>query len=233
MSPGSTKEEYDAFYSEKEFFHYPAKVDTAFFRSIFDKYGIRQGETLLDVGCGDGVRTARMQALGVQATGLDYSMTGLRKAKNYGLQHWVKGDANRMPFAKSVFDAVISLGCSLLNTDSVQGITDAIQEMLRVVRPGRWVFAVTTTNYSRQSDSVWYNLGRAQLEEAARRTDSANTAIHYTAPGIASKFPGLLFHPLINFIFKYIPGYTRTVVIACQAHTRPGYDHLNHVRSQR
>lgn len=60
--------------------------------------------SILDVGCGAGVVTAELRALGKEAVGLDFAATPLQQMSAPRVQ----GDATRLPFAPRSFDAVVA-----------------------------------------------------------------------------------------------------------------------------
>ncbi|WP_172329983.1 class I SAM-dependent methyltransferase [Mangrovicoccus sp. HB161399] len=73
---------------------------------IFAALAPRPGEAILDLGCGDGVLTARLAGAGAVATGLepDPSMAAAARAKGLAV---LEQDA-RQPFGEAAFDAVFS-----------------------------------------------------------------------------------------------------------------------------
>jgi arsenite methyltransferase len=102
--------------------------------------GIRPGSRVLDVASGEG-STARLLAgeLEARVTGLEYGKGAVRRARELaelvGIGDrvvFVRGDAERLPFASSSFDAVIC-ECSLCLFPAKEA---AAAEMARVLRPG-------------------------------------------------------------------------------------------------
>ena len=90
---------------------------------------------VLDVGCGTGLLTTRIDTELRDATvvGCDFSLGMLEQAAGRS-RHvgWVQGDAMRLPFVGAVFDAIVS-------TESFHWYPDqpaALREFLRVLRPG-------------------------------------------------------------------------------------------------
>jgi ubiquinone/menaquinone biosynthesis C-methylase UbiE len=96
----------------------------------------------LDVGCGTGLLTARMQRELTlsRAVGCDFSRGMLRQAgrKSPGLP-WIQGDAMRLPFRDESFGAVVS-------TEAFHWFPDqdaALSEFFRVLAPkGRLLVAL-------------------------------------------------------------------------------------------
>ncbi len=64
------------------------------------------GERILDLGCGDGTLTARLQALGVEVLGVDSSAEQVAAARARGLSAEIM-DGHALPFQQE-FDAVFS-----------------------------------------------------------------------------------------------------------------------------
>jgi demethylmenaquinone methyltransferase / 2-methoxy-6-polyprenyl-1,4-benzoquinol methylase len=100
-------------------------------RSALD---LRAGDRVLDLAAGTATSSAALARSGASVVGCDFSLGMLQVGARAGHRgvSLVAGDALRLPFADASFDAVtISFG--LRNTaDRVV----ALQEMLRVTRPG-------------------------------------------------------------------------------------------------
>ncbi len=89
---------------------------------------MREGESLLDAGCGEGHHTeAIRRAYGVEACGVDISVPAIElAAKRYSECQWVVANADRfLPYADASFDAVTSITARL-----------SVDEFHRVLVPG-------------------------------------------------------------------------------------------------
>ena len=102
---------------------------------------VRQGERLLDAGCGEGRHCFGALERGAHVVGLDLDATALRAAAG-GLRRradeigrlgaMLRGDTFALPFADASFDKVI---CSEV-MEHVHDYTGAARELARVLRPG-------------------------------------------------------------------------------------------------
>ncbi len=94
---------------------------------------LRPGERILDLAAGTGTSSAPFADRGAQTVPCDFSLgmlkVGRRRRPDLA---FVAGDAMRLPFADAAFDAVtISFGLR-----NVADVPAALQELLRVTRPG-------------------------------------------------------------------------------------------------
>jgi ubiquinone/menaquinone biosynthesis C-methylase UbiE len=114
---------------------------------IADLLEPRQGETILDAGCGTGVFTIDFLTAGARVIGLDISVPmlcfALKKASGYPLS-LVRGDIQHLPFKDNYFDKVASI-------TALEFVADAkrvVDELFRVVRPGGLVVVATLNSLS-------------------------------------------------------------------------------------
>jgi ubiquinone/menaquinone biosynthesis C-methylase UbiE len=110
------------------------------YRPIFELLAAREGETMLDIGCGTG---GAVRALAPQVgssgcvVGIDYSTTMLAEAEqraaglNLPIEYRL-ADAQALPFEDNTFDGCYATGVFEILPDPRQ----ALAEMVRVTRPG-------------------------------------------------------------------------------------------------
>jgi ubiquinone/menaquinone biosynthesis C-methylase UbiE len=108
-----------------------------------------QGQRVLEVGCGTGNISLTLAQRGAAVVGLDRSGPMLAraqgKARGEGLAiTWVKGLASRLPFAEESFDGVICV----LALDFMADREGALQEMVRVLRPGGFLSVAVLNRFS-------------------------------------------------------------------------------------
>jgi SAM-dependent methyltransferase len=104
---------------------------------IVRQVGIRPGEDVLDVACGNGNTTIPAAQAGGRVTGVDLTpellQAGRVAAAAAGVQiDWREGDAEALPFEDAQFDVVLSsFGCMFAPRHEV-----VAAEIARVLRPG-------------------------------------------------------------------------------------------------
>ncbi len=94
----------------------------------------------LDVGCGHGYSTRPIAKLGAKMTGIDISRclideAGMREKQTPLGIRYLTGDANNLPFQDSSFDFSTAF-FSLMDLPDAE---IAIQEVVRVLKPGRFL----------------------------------------------------------------------------------------------
>jgi ubiquinone/menaquinone biosynthesis C-methylase UbiE len=119
----------------------------------------RQGERILDAGCGTGVFTLDVLAVRAQVVGLELSLPMLlragRKLEGH-LFHMVRGDMRRLPFDDNAFDKTVSVTAIEFIVDA----TAAIGELFRVTKPGGCIVVATLNSLS-----PWAGRRKAQATE--------------------------------------------------------------------
>lgn len=104
-------------------------------RALIDMYGLKDGDKVLDVGCGKAHLLYEMTRLlpGLQVTGFDISQHGLADAKDEIRPHLFRYRAqDAYPFGDDHFDLVISLGC--FHNLRIFELQSALREIERVGR---------------------------------------------------------------------------------------------------
>ena len=98
---------------------------------VLEWLAAQPGEHILDLGCGDGQLTQRIAATGAIVTGLDNSPQMAAAARKLGIAV-EEGNAEKMPFASSSFDAVFSNAA----LHWVREQDAMLAEVRRVLKPG-------------------------------------------------------------------------------------------------
>lgn len=98
-------------------------------------------ETLLDIGCGDGLLLSLLKEKGVAAKGIDISEEGVAKSRAKGLDVAVYDADGPVPFSDNAFDVVILLDV----LEHLYAPEELLKEAARVSK--RWVI-VGVPNFS-------------------------------------------------------------------------------------
>lgn len=105
-------------------------------RDLMELISPRQGEKLLDVGCGTGAFARKLSLQGVEVCGVDISpgMVAVAKEKAAGLSDlsFIESPADSLPFEPEVFDRVVTVAAYHHFHDPGK----SGEEMYRVLRPG-------------------------------------------------------------------------------------------------
>jgi ubiquinone/menaquinone biosynthesis C-methylase UbiE len=116
-------------------------------------YNGAAGLDVLDLGCGQGIDVCEFARVGARVTGIDLTPRhielALEHVEEFGVEATLlEGDVERLPFADSSFDRVVSNGV-LHHTPDIEA---ALREARRVLRPGG---SFTVILYNRNSWHYW------------------------------------------------------------------------------
>ncbi|MBV9485764.1 MAG: class I SAM-dependent methyltransferase [Frankiaceae bacterium] len=108
---------------------------------------VHRGDRVLDLAAGTGASSVPIEALGARPVACDFSLGMLSVGRDRHRQlNFVAGDALRLPFSDSAFDAVtISFGLR-----NVADVDVALREMARVTRSGGRLVILETSAPLRQ-----------------------------------------------------------------------------------
>lgn len=114
---------------------------------ILDLLKPKQGEVILDGGCGTGVFTLDILSIGSQVIGLDISLPMLihagKKLKGYPFQTVLGGMLN-LPFRENSFDKVVSVTA----LEFIENAKGAVRELFRVTQKGGCIVVATLNSLS-------------------------------------------------------------------------------------
>lgn len=121
-------------------------------RRLFEVMGDLEGLSVLDAGCGEGRFCRMMRERGAEAVGVDMTGPLIREARERDSDgRYVRGNAEVLPFADGVFDAVVSYLVLL----DVGDYRSAIREAARVLKPGGRLFYVNLQAYCTCTPNGW------------------------------------------------------------------------------
>lgn len=154
------------------------------------------GMDILDVGCGTGLYTAELAAVGTTVTGVDISPEMLaiarERTKQFGQRvTFCQADAIRLPFPADRFDMVISVTA----LEFFQDPRACLAEMYRVVRPGGWMVAATLGRWSLWSLQRRLKARRQETVFTHTRFYSIRDLTRLLAPHRITRWRGGIFVP--------------------------------------
>ena len=210
------KDYYNDFYRKSDFHHYPEFVNNAYIGALLHRFGIGEGSSILDVGCGTGVQLSVLHRLGMMPVGLELSIAGLRSARGRVPDaRLVNGDAFQLPFSGDQFDAVCSFGSVLNYTEDA--VTSAIlNEMLRVTVAGGWLIIVTMSDHSGKEKGGYRQRTNAELHDILASIPAMKYEFIRTTPRLSASHPLVAFHPMYSAALRLAYGYKRTIILAFQ-----------------
>ena len=108
----------------------------------------KPGQTLLDVGCGDGGLVENLRDSKnpnrIEAVGIDIALRPSQKKKEYFSQR----DMRQTGFADQIFDKIIAVMGPFYYPEPPVFRSQGLQEMLRVLKPGGKILFVGFTGYA-------------------------------------------------------------------------------------
>ena len=153
----------------------------------FDRFGVRPGEKVLDMGCGAGRHAFELYRRGAQVVALDQNVKDLEEVgvmfeamaaegqiPREGSARTVEGDALALPFEDGEFDRIIA--AEIL--EHIPADEAAIGELFRVLAPGG-VLAVTVPRWLAEKIN-W------MLSDAYHEVEGGHVRI-YTEDELAAK----------------------------------------------
>ncbi|MBX3119858.1 MAG: class I SAM-dependent methyltransferase [Fimbriimonadaceae bacterium] len=113
---------------------------------------VDQARSVLDVGCGEGRFCRQLQALGYEATGIDPIESFIQSARTQDpAGRYLVESVESLSFPAESFDLVISYLTLLDFTD----LDQAMDEMVRVLRPGGWLLSCTLNPFMTSIEYPW------------------------------------------------------------------------------
>ncbi|MCY6485754.1 methyltransferase domain-containing protein [Clostridium aestuarii] len=154
-------------------------------KPLIVKYlGIESGMEVLDVGCGTGAFTRYLveelleESKKCEFTGIDYDEKLIEVAKQYVSEKisvqdikYIIGNAYKLPFDNNKFDLIVSHTFLGIASD----VKTALNEMIRVVKPGGSIASVTSMSYGHQA---WHEGYYPEKEWRKELSDLADKIIY-------------------------------------------------------
>jgi SAM-dependent methyltransferase len=127
-------------------------------RAMVDRYGIKPGDRILDVGCGKGflLYDFTLVVPGVEVYGIDVSEYAIEHAKEEIKVRLRVGNANSLPYPDKHFDLVYSINTlhNLHNYD----LDKSLREIERVGRKHKYVCVESYRNEVEKANLLYWQL---------------------------------------------------------------------------
>jgi len=151
------RQRYDAKYRDQNYFRYREWLHAPYVSSLIAFCGLKQGSSVLDVGCGQGFFSYLFNKHGMRVLGVDLSETGIRIAESlYGQLGitFTVSDVEAAAFPEK-FDCVFVRSCSLYNNGAFPGDGEVTTKLLRHLKDGGVFIFVYNSNFSSKTSSTW------------------------------------------------------------------------------
>lgn len=127
-------------------------------QAMTDRYGLKTGDRILDVGCGKGflVYDFTQAVPGVEAQGIDISEYAIENAKEEVKQDLQVGNAANLPFEDNSFDLVVSI--NTLHNLHCYDLYNALKEIERVGRKHKYVCVESYRNEEEKTNLLYWQV---------------------------------------------------------------------------
>jgi len=181
------KEHYQDYYAGKTFDQREYNLYTKYFRLLQKHTSLSTvpKKTLLDLGCGSGVKTMALASFFERTLAVDLSKSAIESANRISINpdiEFICEDVYELE--KQRFNVISALGFSLFNeeepntiTERIVGITDAFLE------PNGAVIFSSITDFSGKSVNGWVMHSEKQLEELKRSLIMNGFQVEFCFPG--------------------------------------------------
>ncbi len=135
------------------------------------------GATILDLGCGAGwaIRMAIRNGQAARAIGLDFSITGLKLARNHSPDIlWLQADGTALPLADASFDRLFCNG----SLEHFPDVKRGIREIARILKPGGRAVIIVPNFYVKTEQPMEF---AASYWNWKRQFESAGLRVEQTA----------------------------------------------------
>ena len=127
-------------------------------RAMVERYGIKAGDKILDVGCGKGflLYDFTLVVPGVEIYGIDISQYAIRNAKEEVKDRLRVGNATSLPWPDKSFDFVYSI--QTLHNLHCYDLDAALREIERVGRKNKYICVESYRNETEKANLLYWQV---------------------------------------------------------------------------
>ena len=127
-------------------------------RPLIEHYGLKDGDKILDVGCGKGFLLFELLKIlpGLKVTGLDISEYAINNSKAEVKPFLQIGDAKKLPFKDNSFDLVISI--NTIHNLYCFDMLNSLKEIERVGKANKYLVVESYQNLEQKTNMMYWVL---------------------------------------------------------------------------
>jgi ubiquinone/menaquinone biosynthesis C-methylase UbiE len=163
------KKLYNILYKEGYHIDILTNIGSKFVNHLVDSY---QFDSILDVGCSQGLAVQQYQISGKDAYGIDISKIGVDKAKELGINNCKVASILNIPFDDNNFDAVSS--SDVLEHLEESDVEKAINEICRVSK--KYLFLKIASK--KEGNRKWIAIIKEKYAEEFPGLDNLHLSVH-------------------------------------------------------
>ena len=167
--------------------------------------GIKKGERVLDLGCGEGFFARELAKNGAQVVGTDIAKELIAQARAKGGAEYFVAPSNKLGFAKDgEFDAVVCV-LALQNIEDAAGTFKEVRRIL--AKGGRFIFVINHPAFRvlKRSSWGWDDAATAQYRRVDGYLSSAKIFVDMH-PGASKTTRTISYHRSLQDFFKALNG---------------------------
>ena len=153
------KEQYESKYVDSSFREREFELYQKYFKLLLQQLDMKFVEfnSLIDLGCGDGVKTQAMAQPFKTTLGIDLSSSGIDQAQRLNRNNSISFKCmNMFDIENEKFTCVSALGFSYFNTKNVPELANRIEEVYtQLSTENTWMLLSSFTDFSGKAQTGW------------------------------------------------------------------------------